>query len=149
MILAWPTFRGIPSSTERVDVRLELVRVYRRIDRLSPKLHRDVIRDELAFARIFKKGFADFCARVDGAEYIAASAMIVTRDRAERLALGAFAAARRAKKKKGVVFHHHGNRLYRKSIRSTSRHSDRSRGTPTDPGFRTESFEPDSSRDSR
>jgi hypothetical protein len=31
--------------------------------------------------------------------------MIVTRDRAERFALRAFAAARRAKKEKGVVFH--------------------------------------------
>src|SRR5207244_7035643 len=90
-----------PVQHQRVDVRLELVRFYRRVDRLSPKLHRDIIWHQPAFARILKEGFADFSARVDGAEYIATSAMIVTRDRAKRLALGALAAARRAKKKKG------------------------------------------------
>jgi hypothetical protein len=79
---------------------------YRRVDRLAPELHCDIIRNELAFARILKKGFANLCARVDGAEYIATSAMIVTRDRAEGFALRAFAAARRAKKEKGLVSHH-------------------------------------------
>src|SRR5205823_14334565 len=74
--------------------------------------HCDVIRDELAFARVCKECFADLCARVDGAEYIATSAMIKTRDRAERFALGAFAAARRAKKDEGVVSHEE-TRLYR------------------------------------
>ena len=87
---------------ERVDVRLELVRVYGRIDRLPPKLHCDIVRNELAFARILKEGFAYLCARVYGAEYVATSAMIVTRDRAEGFALRAFAAARRAKKEKSV-----------------------------------------------
>src|SRR5207245_10180792 len=75
-----------PVQHQRVDVRLELVRFYRRVDRLSPKLHRDIIWHQPAFARILKEGFADFSARVDGAEYIATSAMIVTRDRAESLA---------------------------------------------------------------
>src|SRR4249920_1548661 len=91
---------------ERVDVRLELVPVHGRINGLPPQLHRDIVRNELAFARILKEGFAYFCARVDGAEYVATSAMIVTRDRAEGFALRAFATARRAKKQKSVVFHH-------------------------------------------
>src|SRR5678816_1266256 len=97
---------GNPVQYERVDIRLELVRVYSRVDRLPPKLHCDIVRNELAFARILKEGFADLCARVDGAEYVATSAMIVTRDRAEGFALRAFAAARRAKKEKGLVSHH-------------------------------------------
>ena len=63
---------------ERVDVRLELVRLHRRVDRLSPKLHCDFVRNELAFARVFQEGFADFRARVDGAKDVAASAMIVS-----------------------------------------------------------------------
>ena len=57
--------------------------------------------------------------------------MIVTRDRAKRLALGALAAARRAKKKKRVISHHHGNRLYSKSTPLDKPHSERSRGTLT------------------
>src|SRR5262245_51520134 len=98
---------GNPIQYERVDVRLELVRVYGRVDRLPPKLHRDFVGNELAFARILKEGFADLCACVDGAEYVATSAMIVTRDRTEGFALGAFTAARRAKKEEGVISHHH------------------------------------------
>src|SRR4029453_5473171 len=91
---------------ERVDVGLELMSIYRRIDRLSPKFHGDIVRNELAFARILKEGFADFCARCDRAEYVATCAMIVARDRAEGFALRAFAAARRAKQEKSLVFHH-------------------------------------------
>jgi hypothetical protein len=60
----------------------------------------------LALARILKERFTDFCARVDGAKYVATSAMIVTRDRAKGFALRAFAAAGRAKKEKGLVSHH-------------------------------------------
>src|SRR5439155_11844291 len=96
---------------QRIDVRLELVCVYGGIDCLSPKLHRDIVRDELASTRTFKEGFAHFCARVDGSEYVATSAMKVTGNRAERFALGAFAAARRAKKNEGIVSHF-GHRLY-------------------------------------
>src|SRR5262249_33427699 len=117
-----------PIQHQRIDVGLELVSIYRRIDRLSPKLHCDIVGHELAFTRILKEGFADFCARVDGAEYITASTMIITRDRAERLALGAFAATRRAKKEKGVISHHHGNRLYSKSTPLDKPHSERSPG---------------------
>src|ERR1043166_741733 len=130
-----------PVQHQRVNVRLELVRFYRRIDRLSPKLHRNIVWDELAFARILKESFAEFCAGVDGAEHIATSAVIVTRDRAERLALGALAAARRATKKKSVISHHHGNRLYSKSTPLDKPHSERSRGTPT-VSWSTESLNP-------
>src|SRR5437773_1304873 len=76
-----------------------------RVDRLSPQLNRDLVRHELAFAGIFKKGLADFCARVDRAEYIAAGAMIKARNRAEGFSLRALAASRRAKKDKRVVLH--------------------------------------------
>src|SRR5215468_489646 len=110
---------------ECIDVRLELVRVYCRVDRLSPKLHCDIVRNELALARILKESLADFCACVDGAEYVATSTMIITRDRAEGFALCAFAAARRAKKEKGLISHH-GNCLYRRSQRlDKHRHPER------------------------
>src|SRR5262249_24072694 len=92
---------------KRIDVRLKLMRVYGRVDCRSPKLHRHFVGNELAFARIIKESFANLCARIDGAEYVATSAMIVTRDRAKGLALRALAAARRAKKEKGVISHHH------------------------------------------
>src|SRR5207247_11211228 len=120
---------GNPVQYQRVDVRLELVRVYGRIDRLPPKLHCDIVRNELAFARILKKGFTDLCARVDGAEYVATSAMIVTRDRAERFALRPFAAARRAEKDKRVVTHHKIC-LYRKQDGFGKRQPDPNRGPP-------------------
>ena len=89
---------------ERVDVGFEFVRVDRGVDRLFPELDRDVVRNELAFARVFEKRLADLGARVDRAENVAAGAMIEARDRAERFALGAFAAARGAEKNKRVVF---------------------------------------------
>ena len=105
------------------------MRVYGRIDRFPPKLHCDIVRNELAFARILKEGFADLCARVDGAEYVATSAMIVTRDRAEGFALRAFAAAWRAKKDIRVVPHHKIG-LYRKQNGFGKRDPERSRGPP-------------------
>src|SRR5262249_5378372 len=92
---------------KRVDVRLKLMRIYGRVDCRPPKLHRDFVWNELAFARIVKEGFANLCASVDRAEYIATGAMIVTRDRAEGFALRAFTAAGRAKKEEGVISHHH------------------------------------------
>src|SRR5262249_29259936 len=61
--------------------------------------------------RVFEECLADLCPRVDGAEYVATGAMIVTRDRAERFALSALAAARRAEKDKRVVSHHQRNPL--------------------------------------
>ena len=82
------------------------MRVYGRIDRLSPKLDCDIIRDELPSARIFQERFADLCARINRAEYVAARAMIITRDRAERFALCAFAAPRGAEKDEGTISHH-------------------------------------------
>src|SRR5262249_21968037 len=104
--LRLPNVSGNSVEYQRIDVRFEFMSFYSCIDRLSPKLHCDVVRNQLPLARIFEEGFADFCARVDGTEYVAAGAMIVTRNRAERFALCAFAAARRAKKNEGVVSHH-------------------------------------------
>ena len=66
---------------ERVDVRLKFMRFHCRIDCLSPKLHCDMIGNQLAFTRIFKECFADLRAGVDGAEYVATGAMIKARDR--------------------------------------------------------------------
>src|SRR5438093_11881488 len=100
-----------PVQHQSVDVRLELVRFHGRIDCLSPKFHRNIIRYELTFTGIIKECLPDFRARVDGAEYVATSAVIQAGDRAEGFPLRAFAAARRAKKDKGVVSHHERNPL--------------------------------------
>src|SRR6266542_3617782 len=100
-----------PVQHQSVDVRLELVRFHGRIDCLSPKFHRNIIRYELTFTGIIKECLPDFRARVDGAEYVATSAVIQAGDRAECFPLRAFAAARRAKKDKGVVSHHERNPL--------------------------------------
>src|SRR4029077_10103714 len=83
----------------------EFVRLDRRIDRLVPKLDRDIVRHELTFTRMLQKCLAHLRTRVDGAENIAARAMIKTRDRAEGFALCAFAAAGGAEKNEGSVFH--------------------------------------------
>src|SRR5215471_11343305 len=90
---------------ERVDVGFELMRFNGRVDRLPPELDGDIVRHELSLARIFQERLADFGARVDRAEHIAAGAMIKARDRAERFALRAFAAARRTKEDECVVSH--------------------------------------------
>src|SRR5438874_6749931 len=92
-----------------VDVGFEFVCFHRSIDCLSPQLHRDMIRNKLTFAGVFQECFAHLCTRVDGTEDVATSAVIITRDRAERLALRAFAAAWRAKKNKSVVSRHQRN----------------------------------------
>jgi len=99
----------IPRNTvehEGIDIWLELVRLHRGIDRRSPELDRDLIGHELTLAGVFKEGFANLRAGVDGAKYIAAGAMIKARDCAQRFALRPFAAARRAKEDKGIVSHH-------------------------------------------
>ena len=59
------------------------------------------------FAGVIEKCFTNFCARVDGAKNVAAGAVIIARDRAERFPLRAFAAARRAKQDEGVISNHH------------------------------------------
>ena len=101
-----PDIAWNPVEHECIDVWLKIVRLYRRIDRLSPKLDCDLVRHELASARVFKERFAYLRARVDRAEYIAAGAMIKARDRAQCLALRTFAAAGRAKEDKRVISHH-------------------------------------------
>ena len=144
---------NIPRNTvqhECVDVRLKFMGFHSRIDCLSPKLHGDIVRDELAFARVFKERFADFRTGVDGAKYIATRAMIKAWDRAERLALCTFAAARRAKKDEGIVSHERMG-LYRKRNRLDKHcHPERNLGT-RDAMNRdsTGSFDPESVRGSR
>ena len=49
-----------PVEHERVDVRLEFVRVDRGVDRFFPKLDRDFIGHELAFARVIQKARPTF-----------------------------------------------------------------------------------------
>src|SRR6478609_11504014 len=48
-----------PIEHESVDVRFEFVGVDRGVDRFFPKLDRDFVGHELAFAGIFEKSFAD------------------------------------------------------------------------------------------
>jgi len=77
-----------------------------------PKLDRDVVRNELTFARIFQERFPDFRAGVDGTKHVAARAMKKSRDRSEGLTLGPFAAAGRTKQNERAVFHE-SDLLYR------------------------------------
>src|SRR5205807_4428062 len=97
---------------ENVDIRLEFVAIDGGVDRFFPEFDRDVVRNELTFARIFQKRLPDFGARIYGPKDVAARAMIEARDRSERLALGPFAAAGRAKQNKRAVFHE-SDPLYR------------------------------------
>ena len=50
---------------ENIDVGFEFVRIDGSSDCFFPKFDRDLVGYELAFARIFEKGFADFCACID------------------------------------------------------------------------------------
>jgi hypothetical protein len=54
-----------PIEHERIDIGFEFVGLDRGIDRFFPKLDRDFIGDELAFARVFEKSLADLGAGVD------------------------------------------------------------------------------------
>ena len=94
-----------PIKDERIDVWLKLVRLDGCIDCRSPKLNGDLIGHKLAFAGVFEEGFAYFRAGVDGAKHIAAGAVIIAWDCAQRFALRPFAATRRAKEDKGIVSH--------------------------------------------
>src|SRR5436190_12516577 len=82
-----------------IDVRFEDVAVHRRVDLRFPKFHRDLVRDELAFARIIEKRPADFRAGIDRPKHISAGAVKKAGDASEGAALGALAAAGRAEKK--------------------------------------------------
>src|SRR3954469_19396695 len=81
-----------------VDVGLERVRVYGRIDLRFPKLDGYFIRHELALARILEEGGADLRPSIDRPKHISAGAVKKARDASEGVALGAFAAARGAEK---------------------------------------------------
>src|SRR5205807_5689748 len=82
---------------QNVDVGFKFVRVDCGIDCFFPKLDRDVVGNEVSFARIFEKCFTDSRPRVDRTKYVAAGAMVEPWNGAERFTLSAFAAARRAK----------------------------------------------------
>src|SRR5439155_19885631 len=83
--LRLPDASGATVKNERIDVRLKLVCVYRCLNRLPPELDCDLVCHELVFARVIEDGFTHFRAGIDGAKYIAAGAMIVARDRTDRL----------------------------------------------------------------
>src|ERR1700726_3445215 len=80
----------------------------RGVDGLFPELHRDIVRDQLALARIFEECLADLRPGIDGPKDIAARTMIEPGDSAERFALGAFATAGRTKQDKSSILHHKG-----------------------------------------
>ncbi len=90
---------------ENIDVRFELMCVDGGVDRFLPEFDSDVIRHELTSAGVFQKRLADFRARVDGTEYIAARAMKKTWNRSQGFTLCAFTTAGRAEKKVSVIFH--------------------------------------------
>lgn len=101
---------------ENIDVGFELVRVDCGVDRFFPKLHRDVIGDELTLARIFEKCLTHFGARIDGTEDVSAGAMEKAGNCSKSLTLRAFAAPGRTKKEVGMIFHG-VHRLYRNGLR--------------------------------
>jgi hypothetical protein len=68
---------------EHIDIGLKLVRIDRGIDAGLPKLHRNVIGDELTPAGKFEKRTPKSGARIDRAKNVAASAMKEARDRAK------------------------------------------------------------------
>ena len=94
---------------EEIDVGLESIGLHHLVDLCRPEADADVVRHELAFARIGKKGLAELGAHIDRAKDIAAGAMIKAGDGAENFALSSFAGSRRAEEKKGFVNHDHIN----------------------------------------
>ena len=96
---------------ESIDIGLEFVSLDRGVDGFFPKLDRDLVGHELAFAGVFEKGHAYFCPRIDGTENIATGAVKKTRDTAEGFALCAFAASGRAKEDERLISHNDWNLL--------------------------------------
>src|ERR1043166_7202813 len=97
---------------ENVDIRFKLVGFDCCVDRHLPKFDRNVVRNELAFARVFQKCLAKRCAGIDRTKYVATRAMKIARNGSERFPLSAFAAARCAEQNECAVFHERV-RLYR------------------------------------
>ena len=56
---------------ESIDIRFEFVSFDRSVDGFFPKLHRNLVGYELAFAGVFEKGLAYCCPRIDGTKDIA------------------------------------------------------------------------------
>ncbi len=90
---------------QRIDIGLELMPIDCGVDPRFPELHRNLIRDQLAFAGVFQKRAADRRAGIDGAKDIAAGAMKKARNGSERFALGALTAAGRPEEEVGFIFH--------------------------------------------
>src|SRR5205807_9146138 len=80
-----------------VGVGFKLARVDCGCRCFCPQLERDVVGNEVSFARIFEKCFTDSSPRVDRTKYVGAGAIVEPWKGAERFTLSAFAAARRAK----------------------------------------------------
>src|SRR5207248_1161797 len=86
---------------------LEFMGVDRGIDCFLPQFDGDLVRDELALARVLEKCLAYLAASIDRAKNIAARTMIKTRDAPERFTLCALTTTGMAKKDVGFVFHGH------------------------------------------
>jgi hypothetical protein len=94
---------------EEIDVGFESVGLHHFVDLRRPEADADVVRHELAFARIVKEGLAEFGPHIYRAKDIAAGAMIKAGDGAENFALGSFAGSRSAEEKEGFVNHDQSN----------------------------------------
>ena len=91
-------------QNQEIDVRLELVSAYAVMDAGAPQLDGDLIRHQLAAARIGHKLLPQLCAGVERAEDVAASHVMKARDSPHDQPLRALAAARRAEDEEGAVF---------------------------------------------
>jgi len=90
---------------EKIDLGFEPASPFHAFDLRGPEPDGDIVGDKLAFAGIAEEGLAEIGTNVDGAENIAAGAVIEAGNGAENFALGAFAGAGRAKKEKRFIGH--------------------------------------------
>src|SRR5437868_10264014 len=103
---------------ESIDIGFKFVTFDRSIDGFLPKLHRNLVGHELAFAGVVEEGFAYFCSRIDGTENIAAGAVKKARNAAEGFALCAFAASGRTEEDERLVFHRNWTFFYKTNVKS-------------------------------
>jgi hypothetical protein len=96
---------GNAIENEEIDVGFEASGLHHAIDLIGPKADRNIVRNQLAFARILQKSLAEIGADIDGAKNIAAGAMKKAGDGAENFTLGSFARTRSTKKKEGFIKH--------------------------------------------
>src|SRR5689334_18149201 len=103
---------------ESIDIGFEFVRFDRSVDSFFPKLYRDLVRHELPFARIFEKGLAYVCPRIDGTENIATGTVKEARNAAECFALRPFAASGRTEEDERLVSHCNWTFFYKTNVKS-------------------------------